>query len=588
MSALPAAILPEADIIPFPDPYPEIAEQEREETAFIISTVNPEYIKDSDPYDFAYIAQRYLYLALLFLLQGKKVVLVLPQTSWTQAIYDLFKHHLQDIQNSRFISLEQNLSIVRVDPRFYFLSNAITGELPDIIEIRQNPTEPPEKFFYSIPENSEAYQIVKKTRDALFWSFVGFQISKLNQVRSYSPGGLNPSKLAEALQRETGVIISDWSIYWLADQQKIQELHGKAWMHPHRKTEEYLDPDLINKIWKDFFPAGYYVPAEDWVDGLIRAIIKLNQSRLHPLQNFIIKPVEASSGEGIAFAKILPNGEVKFCYDKDCKHEIPDPQQIFKMWDVIVEELLDLNTWNFKIFGKNMDLSLVIPYTDGQVEGITSSGNVLLQATKDGHYMWWLLVSPEVAAWWFDMNPHEFEKKINELEQKIQILIDHLGLTGSGAVDILITKDWRFVISDPNLGRDTGSMVARVMRDVFKQLHGGKPPAYIYNLKIPLDGAIDSQDLKNLNQSSFEKPNWFALITFEGDHLTVLVRGESEEKINNVLAEFFQHINNYTKDIIQQTQNALYSLFQKPSPPNSSIPDFIVKYVTSIPYSTGL
>ncbi len=547
---------------------PQIEERTGKNTShvLIIPDVDPNYLKDPDSLDYVYIAQRYIWLALSYAQQDEKVILTLPDTPETQSLWNFIVNN--------FSHLTQYITIIFIDPKFYLPSNSISGLLPNIFQLRNNPTQPPENFFGEIPTTSKVHKIVQETQDslsdALNWK-------PPQQVRTYSPH-------SSLILPEEVIYTSDPQIYGKEDLKQLSRLQGKKWMHPYLRDEEdssselietNSSPELIKTIWKDSLPLGYFVPADDGVKWLTQAISEIINKASNSL--IIIKPVLASSGEGILFAQLQPNGEIKFCYDPQCQEEVKNPQEeIFKMWDIIAEEFLDLNNWNLELGEEKIDISLVIPYTDGKVERF-QDGKVLLQLTQNGHYLWGALVDSATASKLFDIDKKTLEENLEELEQKIQELINTLELKGSGAIDILITKDWRFLISDPNLGRDTGSMPLRTVKTLFKT-----QPAIMLNVKIPITPGTPPSSLMQLFDSFSTSNERGALaITFAQDisqaHLSVLLRGSNIEQISNLYENLSQIINSLNANY-KPAATELYTLLNNPDNPA----------VTTIPYSKDL
>ncbi len=171
-----SVLSPEASTLPLSQPYPEINLEKIKDPVLIIPDVDPNYLKDPDSLDYIYIAQRYIWLALNYASKEKPVILFLPETHDTLA--------LRNFIMQKFPPLTKRISLIPVDPRFYLLSNSISGLLPDIPWIRQNPQQSPENFFREVPPDSEVAQIVTSTQESL--SNALWKAPPL-EIRTYSP-----------------------------------------------------------------------------------------------------------------------------------------------------------------------------------------------------------------------------------------------------------------------------------------------------------------------------------------------------------------------------------------------------------------
>lgn len=336
---------------------------------------------------------------------------------------------------------------------------------------------------------------------------------------------------------------------------------------------------------------GCFVPTNDGLKWIEHAILQLNCNAKKPYK-FIIKPILASSGEWITFAQIIEKNwkiEINFYQDPNFETPLENAKEIFQMGDIIVEEFLDLNNWNLKLNGQEIASSFVIPYSNGKVEKFKDN-QILLQLTQNGHYIGWALVDITTASELFSIETSTLQEELEKLENSIQKLINSLWLQWSGAIDILVTKDSQFVISDPNLWRDTGSMPLRTVKQLFK-----KQPSIMVNVQLSINkGFLPSSILELFRFYSVDHEYGALPMTIAQDdehaHMSVLLRGKNMKDINQMYTNLLDTINAlqnaYASNTIQEaTKTALFSIFSQSSP-DKKTPERT--RVWTIPYSQGL
>lgn len=374
---------------------------ERGESTLIIPDVASDYMLDEDPFDSYYISQRYLLDSVNRVNSGERVSLVQYDMPETQ--------ELMDIYSEIFPNFANNVNVLEVPTEYYKPTEFLTGMNYDWQNFRKT-----SGFELDFKTAGLAFNTKRKAIDLL-------NNSSDIILKSYK---VTPElrKIKDFFSWRTNSIIAGEDDFEL-----VNTLWGKSFIHENLDWSRKFD--FSNEV-LNHFPKWVLVEKTDWVDWLRRWIEVLREKNI---TKFLVKPVNASSGEGIEIFEIDEVTELD--------------NYNFDFGDVVLEEFCDL-----KLMGESFDkeyanepLSISVQFNDGKL-----IWSPTIQLTKDNEFKWNLIINQSDLEI-FGL-PLDILEQINFYSSR---LINELGLTWSGGFDFLIENDWNFVMIDPNLWRDT-------------------------------------------------------------------------------------------------------------------------------------
>jgi len=461
-------------------------------STLIIPDVPSAYFLDTDAFDSLYISQRYILLAIDRFLKGEDVIITIYDNDETKGIFENYK--------KIFWESIDDMNVIWVPEDYYKTAEFLTWEninWEKYLSSHGHSTEfILEKCHFSVRKQIQRCKEESMSVLNIRWYKVTAEMLKLwENIRTQS----------------IDVIIS-----WESDTKKKHLQSWKAILHPSLSWDKlfHLSPEILQHI-----PHGRVVSESDGKLWLLRAIEEISALD-SSLQRVLIKPLNASSWEGIIFIDISKKDDELDWYK-------------FEYGDVVVEQCLDLlelsELWIEWYWNDPMSLS--VQYYDGEI-----SGEPVVQLTKDNEFQWNIILSKNDIK---DIGlPKELFRQVKEYSLK---LIQELWLEWNWGFDFLFDKHGKFYFIDPNIGRDTWALPLRLFERIFLDESDAQTTIFskinAENI-FDLDKFITALEEKNFPMISKENTQGVLTVSFVAwEHLTLIISGESYVQVDELLLQ---------------------------------------------------
>lgn len=436
--------------------------------------------------------------------------------------HDLYDRVFQIVYDTPALSILQSIH----HPQITYLSiyqDSNKYWLPSLASINQAFTH---KTTFTAPWE------VSALRNRFFTDISSYNTDIALFIKCYSPND-EIHRLGQYICQHANsrnISINSCTIIWEKDRNIVENLGGKSFLHQSITNNIEKDTDTINTKFRESFhsllPEWYHVPAphtpnKAYIVQIIEWLFEKTK-----IDKRIIKAIHGSSWEWI-HVTFRKNGK-RYYYDK---HTTPHLLSTFTfpMWDVIIEELIPskkigeiLTDSSFDIFS-NDSLSLTTHFQQWKV-----FWDPIFQLTINNEWVWNLTIWDELLS--LLESQGITRQEIHMLNSYTQTCIDMLWLQGDGCIDrIYDERKKKFILLDPNIGRDWGDMPLK-RYEYYKKEHLKETTLYFNWCKRDLSVQEKLTATNDTDTSLIVSP-----VYIYGSNCSLLISANSLQAIGNYM-----------------------------------------------------